>query len=60
MAASTHGSTLGVMAQTGRLQTFVMGRHEARFTVFQVKVCDRVLETGLGLVLVLCSGRLIE
>jgi hypothetical protein len=26
----------------------------------QVKVCDRVLETGLGLVLVLCSGRLIE
>jgi hypothetical protein len=32
----------------------------ASTTGIRVKVCDRVLETGLGSVLVLCSGRLIE
>jgi hypothetical protein len=44
MGASTHGPTLGVMAQTGRLQT--MGRHEARFTVFS-HLRDRERTMGL-------------
>ena len=44
MGASTHGPTLGVMAQTGQLQT--VGRHEARFTVFS-HLRDRERTMGL-------------